>query len=77
MTPAAILAALLQFGPTIIPLISKLVADIKAGKGQTEATPEDWAELNRLASLSAESIYSQLGITPPPPTASTPVVTAS
>ena len=66
MTPAAILTAVLQFGPSIIPIIAKLVADIQAGKGQTQATQADWDELTRLSSLTAESIYARLGITPPP-----------
>ncbi len=67
MTPAAILTAVLQFGPSIIPIIAKLVSDIQAGRGQTQATQADWDELTRLSNLTAESIYAQLGITPPPP----------
>jgi len=67
MNFATVLALVAQYGPTIIPLISKLVADIAAGKGGQPVTQADWDELNRLANLSAESIYARLGITPPPP----------
>lgn len=69
MTTAMLLTAVLQYGPQIIPLVAKLVADIKAGKGQQEPTEADWAELVRLAGQSSADIYAREGITPPPPTA--------
>lgn len=65
MTSAALLTALLTYGPTIIPMVAKLVADIKAGGTGKEVTPEDLTELLRLANQTSESIYLRLGITPP------------
>jgi hypothetical protein len=67
MTSSAILALVVQFGPTIIPLIAKLVANIQAGKGETKVSDADWAELNRLASQTSADIYARMGIAPPPP----------
>ena len=66
MTTAALLTALLQFGPTIIPLIAKLVADIEAGRGNATVTAADLAELASLAGQTGEDIYRRLGIEPPP-----------
>lgn len=66
MTFSALLPLLLQYGPSIIPLVSKLVANIEAGKGNTTVSDADWAELNRLASQTSSDIYARLGITPPP-----------
>lgn len=66
MTTAALLTALLTYGPSIIPLVQKLVADIHAGKANQEVTPEDWAELLALANQTSSSIYARLGIAPPP-----------
>lgn len=66
MTTAALLAAVLQYGPTIIPLVAKLVANIEAGKGNQTVTAADLAELATLANQTGEDIYKRLGITPPP-----------
>lgn len=66
MTTAALLAAVLQYGPTIVPLVAKLVANIEAGKGNQTVTAADLAELATLASQTGEDIYKRLGITPPP-----------
>lgn len=66
ITPVILLQLVLQYGPTIIPLIQKLVADIQAGKGNTAVSAEDLAELARLSALKGEDIYAKLGITPPP-----------
>lgn len=66
MTTAALLTAILTYGPSVIPLISKLVADIQTGKANKEVTPEDWAELLALSQQTSASIYARLGITPPP-----------
>lgn len=65
MTYAAILNAVLLYGPSIIPLIQKLVVNVQAGKNNENVTPEDWAELTRLASLSSSTIYARLGIAMP------------
>ncbi len=65
-TVAMILTAVLQYGPTVVPLIAKLVGDVQAGRGNKEVTPEDIAELVRLSSQSSSDIYAKLGIAPPP-----------
>lgn len=67
MTYLAILELLLKYGPTAVSMGQKIVAAIKAGKGNAEVSDADWVELNRLASQSAEDIYRRLGIEPPPP----------
>jgi len=66
MTTAALLTALLTYGPTIIPLVAKLVADIEAGKGNQTVTAADLEELLKLSQQSSADIYAKLGITPPP-----------
>lgn len=66
MTTAALLTAVLTYGPSIIPLVQKLVADIEAGKGNATVTSADLAELARLAAESSSDIYKRLGIAPPP-----------
>lgn len=65
MTIAALLAGLLQYGPSFVAMAEKLVADVKAGRANQPATPEDFAELKRLAAQSSLSIYAHLGIEPP------------
>lgn len=65
MTTAALLTAVLTYGPSIIPLVQKLVGDIEAGKGNQTVTAADLAELNRLASESSADVYKRLGISPP------------
>jgi hypothetical protein len=78
MTTAALLTALLTYGPSILPLISKLVADIEAGRGNQTVTAADLAELQRLAAESSADIYARLNIAPPPPAvAATSVATAA
>lgn len=44
----------------------RIVAAIKAGRGQQEVTAADWVELDRLYNLSAEAIYARLGVELPP-----------
>lgn len=75
MTFAALLPLVLTYGPSIIPLVQKLAANISAGRGNQTVTDADWAELTRLALLTSDDIYKRLGITPPPPVA--PVVPAA
>jgi hypothetical protein len=68
MNPITILAladAILKHGPTVVGLLHKLHADIASGRGNQPVTDSDWAELDRLANLTAEDIYAKLGITPP------------
>lgn len=69
MTPVTLLAAVLQYGPSIIGVVQKLVTDIEAGRGQKEVTAADLAELARLAGQTGEDIYARIGIAPPPPKA--------
>lgn len=66
MTTAALLTALLTYGPSIIPLAQKLVANIEAGKGNATVTSADLDELARLAGLTGASIFQKEGVTPPP-----------
>ncbi len=66
MTFAALLPLVLTYGPTIIPLVQKLVTNIAAGRGNQQLTDADWNELTRLAALTSDDIYKRLGITPPP-----------
>lgn len=67
LTAGTLLSAILTYGPSIIPVVSKLVTDIKAGGTNKEVTVADLAELQALADQSAADIYKRLGITPPPP----------
>lgn len=66
MNFALLLNAVLTYGPSIIPLAQKLVANIEAGKGNQTVTAADLAELAALANQSADDVYKRLGITPPP-----------
>ena len=66
MTIALLLNALLTYGPTILPLVQKLVTDIEAGRGNATVTSADLADLVRLAGLTGEDIYAKAGVTPPP-----------
>lgn len=65
MNTAALLTAVLQFGPTIVPLVAKLVADIEAGKGAKIVTSADLAELVRLGNLTAADVFKAQGVTFP------------
>jgi hypothetical protein len=57
---------LVKYGPSAISLGANIDSNIAAGKGQTEVTAADWAELDALSKQSAEDIYAKEGITPPP-----------
>lgn len=67
MTFAQLLPLVLTYGPSIIPIVQKLVAAIQAGQANTTVSDADWAELTRLATQKGEDIYLRLGIAPPPP----------
>lgn len=67
MTFAVLLSAVLQYGPSIIPLVQKLVANIEAGKSNATVTSADLAELIALANQTGSDIYKREGIAPPPP----------
>ena len=66
MTTAALLNAVLVYGPSIIPLVQKLWADVAAGKGNQTVSAQDMAELVALSKQTSTEIYARLGITPPP-----------
>jgi hypothetical protein len=67
MDPILLSQLISTLGTVGLPLIAKLMQDIKAGKTQTTVTPEDLLELKRLADQTSADIYAKLGITPPPP----------
>lgn len=73
MNPVLLASLIAQLGTVGLPLITKLMGDIQAGRTQTTVTPEDLAELKRLADQSAADIWARLGIPLPPNiTAETP-----
>lgn len=68
--PAAIavstaLDLLLRYGPQAVDLALKLRSAVAAGKGDTELTEADWAEMKRLSDQTSADIYARLGIKPP------------
>lgn len=67
MNALQLLVALLNSSGTLIPVITKVVADIQAGKGTTPLTDADWAALVALAAESSASIYAREGVPLPPP----------
>ena len=67
LTIVGVLQLVMQYGPSVVGLIQKLVADIEAGKGNQVVTAQDLADLAKLAQQTGEDIYARLGITPPPP----------
>lgn len=68
MNPVLLSNLLVQLGTIGLPLIAKLMGDIKSNRNETTVTPEELLELDRLKKQTAEDIYARLGITPPPPT---------
>lgn len=67
MSFATLLPLLLQYAPEAIGVIGHVVTNIAAGRSQATVTDADWAELDRLAALTADAIYKRRGIAPPPP----------
>lgn len=63
MTPAVVLAAVLQYGPTVLPLIQQLAEMAKSGK--TEVTPEDIAQLIAYGKKTSADYLREAGVTPP------------
>jgi hypothetical protein len=59
MTTAAILAAVLQYGPSVIPLIQQLVTWAEGGK--TTVTAADFAILVQLSSKSSADYLAAAG----------------
>jgi hypothetical protein len=66
MTFATLLSAVLQYGPSVIPLAQKLVSAIEAGRANATVTAADLAELVRLSAQTSADIYAREGIAPPP-----------
>jgi hypothetical protein len=66
VTVLKVLDSVLTYGPSVIGVVQKLVADVEAGRGNQPVTAADLAELNRLAVQSAADIYARLGIALPP-----------
>lgn len=62
MTPAVILAAVLQYGPSILPLVQQLTAMIRDRK--PEVTPEDIAQLIELGRKSSADYLTAAGGAP-------------
>lgn len=65
LTISSLLQLILQYGPTIVPLLQKLYADIASGKGNQEVTQADLDALAKLSTQTSADIYLRLGITPP------------
>jgi hypothetical protein len=65
MTFATLLSAVLQYGPSVIPLAQKLVSAIEAGRANATVTAADLAELVRLSAQTSADIYAREGIAPP------------
>lgn len=63
MTPAAILVAVLQYGPAILPVISDIAGWIKSGK--TDVTPEDIQTLISYGSKKADDYLAAAGVQKP------------
>lgn len=62
MTPALILGAVLQYGPSVLPVIQSLVGMIRDKK--TEVTPEDIALLIELGKKSSADYLREAGGAP-------------
>lgn len=63
MTPAAILLAVLQYGPGILPLIQQISEWVKSGK--QEVTPEDIAQLISYGRKTSADYLAAAGVKPP------------
>ena len=61
MDPILLASLINILGTQGIPLITKLMGDISAGRKATTVTVEDLVELHRLASQSAEDILKRVG----------------
>lgn len=64
MTPGAVLALVLQYGPSVIPLLAQLTSWIKENK--TEVTAEDFALLAKYAATTSDDYLREAGIIRPP-----------
>ena len=62
MTPALILSAVLQYGPSVLPIVQSLVGMIRDKK--TEVTPEDIAQLIELGKKGAADYLKDAGGAP-------------
>jgi hypothetical protein len=66
LTVASVLQAVLTYGPTVVGVLQKLVADIEAGRANEPVTAADLAELQRLGSQTAADIFARAGVKLPP-----------
>lgn len=65
MNPVLLAQLINTLGTVGLPLITKLMADIEAGKTQTTVTAADLAELERLCKQSAAEIFARAGVKTP------------
>jgi hypothetical protein len=65
MNPLLLAQLINTLGTVGLPIITKLMGDISAGRTQTTVTAEDLAELSRLSSLTGEKIFESMGAVPP------------
>lgn len=63
MTPAAILIAVLQYGPSILPLVGQIQQWIKDGK--KEVTPDDIAQLIAFGKKTSADYLADAGVEVP------------
>lgn len=70
MTPAAILLAVLQYGPSILPLVGQIQQWIKDGKN--DVTPEDIAQLIAFGKKTAADYLAEAGVAAPPAAVTNP-----
>ena len=73
MTFETLLLAVATYGPTVIPLVEKLVAAVESGRGAQTVTAADLAEISAYAANTAASRYAALGIALPPAAATAAV----
>lgn len=65
MSPVLLAQLISAVGTVGLPLVTKLMGDINAGRAQTTVTVEDLAELSRLSQLTAAEIFARHGVTAP------------
>lgn len=67
MNPVLLAQLIAAVGQVGLPLVEKLLSDIRLGKTETTVTPEDVAEVSRLAHQTAAEIFARSGVALPPP----------
>jgi hypothetical protein len=66
MSPVLLAQLISTLGTVGLPLIARLIEEVKAGKTQTTVTAEDLLELHRLSNLKAADIFAKQGAPLPP-----------